>query len=558
MEGSTDRKFIVSVSMTFVDQIKAYPKIEKDITKPARLLYRSESQSPISAYEIKKSMTFFGLTIKSRILRLKCPAGNKPERLPESVMPMGIVGYICDGDGNGPVEAFYESADAVMVRLLKLEHKYTYLPWSQEVQVQESYEFKHEGPQTSEDVSFSRLDFMRLMNQRKGNMEGLQVVPKVLVLIPKGAKTLQIRDEVGLNWAPLTRNDVDEETEIVQIPLRFPLLGGMSIAFDFYYTINSGQLIKPLKVSSSPFKKLIQIPMHRMVMDVPIDYFKLTFVLPEDAVDLEYELAATKEAKVAQKKFRTYFTTSGEKEISFEFEKLTREEIEKGVAILFNYPFWGSWRKPMVIFSSLVFLVISGLYLNRLDLSFKSSKKSSQKTDLIVELKVLRSLFAKRREVLLNYEDLIAGCLNSFKNSSKSDTKLRFELDSELERIHSAIFEKIKNIPFADIQQTALNAMTLKRIYDEQIEACHKIIDEIFTFNSAGDSTDSFTNDSAESSGSFSRIHLSKSGSGDLMSSPSVKEELKFDKNKIEKFSRLALEIDQKLIEFESKFLANK
>lgn len=552
MEGSLHKKFLISLSLAFIDQLKPTPAIQKDMAAPIRLLYRSDSLEPISVYKTVATQSIFAITKKCKSLKLKCPVGRKPEKAVGINLPMEMKGFICNGNTNGPVEFHYESKDVTMLRITKLERKFTYLPWSGEIQVKESYEYVHEGPKQPESPSFSRIDYTLTMQNSFGNLEGLQIIPRVLIVIPKSAKTLQVRDEVGIIWSEISRNEVEENVEVVQIPLRFPMIGGMSCAFDFYYTIDAKELIKPFKASSSPFKKLIQMAMFRPVFDVPVDTFKLTFVLPEDTADIEYEMATSKPVKVTQRRFRTYFSITGEKEISFEFQKMTREDLEKGIALLFNYPFWGAFRKPLVAFSSLVFLIIGALYVNKMNLSLQKKSQEKSKSSLSSNINTgLKNLFNKRREILMNYEDLIAGNMNSRPTAeqAKNDLKTKSQLDDQLMTLQNAIFEKIKNHVYPDQQKTAMNSMALKRLYDEQNGICRRILMEV-----CDSMRNSFSNDSISSVKSsvsnFSRasLKMSQSGSADLLSAS-------LSNKVIEDLSKEAAKIDLQVSEYETKFL---
>ena len=162
------------------------------------------------------------------------------------------------------------------------------------------------------------------------------MIPQVLVVVPHSAHSITVRDEVGIIWSEKERNGIDAESEVVAVPLRFPLLGGMTAAFDFEYTMDAADLIRPYQASSSPFK-IDSYPHVPQSARHPRRQFQATFVLPEDTADIEYELATSKPVRVNRREYRTYFSTTREKEISFEFEKMTREDLEKAIAVLFNF-----------------------------------------------------------------------------------------------------------------------------------------------------------------------------------------------------------------------------
>jgi hypothetical protein len=560
MEGRLQQQFLIAVSLSFVNELTPKPMVQKNIAAPIKLLYRSESLDAISAYETRSSQTVLGISSSSKSLKMRCPTGRKPQKLENAAMPMGMKGFVCQGSGpsNGPVEFHYEAKDSVMLKVKKLHRKFTYLPWSGEFQVAESYEFVHEGFRPPESPSFSRIEFHHALQRARGNLMGLQIVPRVLVIVPHEARMLQVRDEVGINWGELERSSVEANSDVVQIPLRSPLVGGMSAAFDFYYTIRSSSLIRPFKSQSSPFKKLIQMQMFQMSLDVAVEEFKLTFVLPEDSADIEYELATKQPVRVVKRTYRSFFSSIGEKEISFEFSQLTREDLEKEIAILFNFPFWGVFRKPLVALSSLVLLVIGLLYLNRLDLSIRSGKGIGKKSAK-EGIRVLKSLFEKRREVLMNFEDLIASNLNTRATTEQveNDRLFRAQLDQQLEDLQNAIFERIKNSPLIaeDQQKSSLAAMALKRLYDEQNGTCRKILGQVVCAESSKNScsidslkSQSGTFVSSRNSSCATVSKMSQSGSEDLLTPKS-----EFGKE-IESLAKQAQVIDAQVSQYESKF----
>ena len=575
MDEKLQKKFLFVVSLAFIGELKPKPAIQKDFIKPVRLLYRSESIEPISVYETKETQTYLTISKHSKSLKLRCPVGRKPEKVTNVQFPMEAKGFICTGTNNGPVEFHFESKEAVMLRIRKLHRKFTYLPWNGSVQVTESFEFAHDGPKPPESPSFSRIDFTKAIFRLNGNLTGSQVITRALMLIPKEAKNLQVRDEVGIIWGKLERSKLEEEIDVVQVPLRFPMVGGMSAAFDFHYTIKADSFIRPFKASSSPFKKLIQLQMFQIAYDIPIDNFKLTFVLPEDSEDIEHEMVTTKPAKIVQRTFRTFFSTIGEKEISFEFEKMTRNDLEKGLAVLFNFPFWGVYRKPLVILSSLIFLILAGLYLNRLDLSLRNHHPSkAKKVSTNTCNTIIRKLFMKRREILMNFEDLIASNLNTRANSEqkKNDSILCAQLEDQISLIQNGIFEKIKrNYQDSECQQvTTLNSLALKRLYDEQMEICKTILgevcvslksnnnnnnddDDLFSPSQSNSKTEISSKLKSKSFSSSSIVKLSQSTSRGLLSSLSSSG-LNI-KQTIEPLAEEAMRIDTLVANYEAKLL---
>lgn len=541
----------VVVSLVFINQLIPKPAVQSDQSAPLRLLYKSSEIDFVSAYASNRRQTVLAIPNTSKSLKLRCPVGRKAEKLKEPLM-FNMKGFFCSGTSKGPISLHYEVRDTYMVKIKKLYRKMTYLPWSGKIQVSESVELFHEGFRPTESPSFSRLEYAKLLQRSRGNLGGSQIVIKMMMIVPRSAQGIQTRDEVGINWARTDRMNIEDDWDVIHVPLRSPLVGGMSTSFNFYYTIPADLMIKSYQSTSSPFKKIIQMNFNRMSVDVPVEDFKLTISLPEDSADLEYEIGTMKAVKVTRRTYRTYFSTSGEKEITFSMAGVTRDSLEKPVVIFFNYPFWGIMRKPLVAFSSLVFIILGILYLNRISLSLKKKLTSGGAVKKGTEFK---KFFNKRRELLIDYEDLIASNLNYRSNSEqrRADLELKAHLDQQITGIESAIYERIKNSDGGvDSQQNTLTLISLKKLYDEQNDICKKILNDINSSvsNSASASASSENNTlmkSSTSSNSVSSV-MKMSSSADILNRPMV-----LSKN-IEKLAKEATAIDLQIVSYEAKF----
>jgi hypothetical protein len=473
-------------------------------------------------------------------IRMKCPVGRKPEKV-NARLPFNMKGFACIGTGKGPVEFQLESRDAQMLRIKSLIRRLTYMPWDNSIQVSESYDIVHDGFLEPDSPKFDRLEFSRYLHRNKGSLQGTQIIPKMLLVVPNSARGVQIRDEVGINWARIQRTKVTADEDVVNVPFRFPLTGGMSSAFDFHYSIPASAYISPFQSQASPFKKLLQIHIAHLAVDCPIEKLKVIISLPEDSGDIEHELGTTKTAKYSRRRYRSYFSTIGERELTFEFEDITRDETEKMMAVLFNYPWWGVFRKPLVVLVSIFSLLAALVSFSKKSFSLAPSSVEGQKRTQ------LRKLFSKRRELLLDVEDLITVNVNAKPNAEqqKADAENESRLEEQIRAIENSIFEKIK-VDAKDPQMNTLNAIALKRLYDDQIGLVRKILAEVCGCAPSNSSIDSIQNFSSR--GSMSSVQLSKSGSGDFLKRPQLSDNLKA-------LSLEAANFDSQISIYEAKFL---
>lgn len=537
-----DHERIFAISYSFVNQVTANPAVQKDLADPLKLFYRSESLDPVSAYQSVHTSNVIAISADSKSLRLKCPLGRKPEKL-SIKLPMNMKSFTCAGTAAGPLEFQFETKDAQMLRIKKLTRRLTFLPWDNTIQVSESYEFVHEGFRLPENPSFNRLEYARLLHRNKGVLKGTQIIPRIMLVVPNTARGIQIRDEVGINWAPIQRQKIENGFDAVSVAFRFPLIGGMSSAFDFHYTLPASTLISPFQSQSSPFKKLLQTQMVRLAVDAPIDKLKIILALPEDSSDIEYEFGTAKVAKVTRRRYRSYFSTTGENELTFEFENMTRDDADRMMAVLFNYPWWGVFRKPLVAVLSIISLIAVFVFGNKQSFSLLPAANSKQTRAQ------LRRLFDKRRQLLLDLEDLITVNLNTKAGpeQQKADAQQRAQLEEQIRSIENAIFEKVKNNA-KDPQMSTLNSIALKKLYDDQIGLVRSILAEACNKSSSSSNQSIDSLDTLGSQGSVASMRMSKSSSADLLKRPQLNEHLKA-------LSNDACNIDSQISVYESKFL---
>lgn len=535
------------VSLVLLEQMTPHPFVRRDQVASLRLLYRTDSFDPLSIYPTGTSQTVLAIGSESKSLRLRCPVGRKPEKLADK-LPFDMKGYTCTGTTRGSAEMHIEAHNMAFARVTRLHRRLTLLPWSRTIQVTESYEIEHKGFRQPETPSFSRMDYVKFLHKNQGHTGASQMLSKMMLVVPTTARGIQVRDEVGINWAEMPRQSVEEGFDVVDVPFRFPLLGGMSSAFDFHYTVPYATYLRPFKATSSPFKQLLQFHLCRLSVDIPVERFTLSVSLPEDAADIEHELATHKTVKLTRRRYRTYFTTKGETEVQLEMTRVTRDDLESMLSILFDYPWWGVGRKPLAAALLVVLMTMAAVFISRVRPSLhpRRQEKAHERVDVF---------FAKRRELLLDYEDVIAVNVNARADGAqqKADSQLCSHLDEQLERLEGAIFEKIKR-GAQDPQQTTLESIALRRMYGEQRAVVRKMVEEAVRRGTSGTSgaasaASLATGPSQHASNvSLSSLKMSRSSSANILNCPLQATD------SLCQLAREASALDAQIVEYEAKF----
>jgi hypothetical protein len=476
------------VAMTFTKAVSIEPLTANDQLSKFRQVVTIPSWQPVSAYSISgKSATVFRLNEHASKAKLTCPLGMRPQMLDSASQPE-IQGLTCTHQADAvltveqkksPVTLSLLSKDVSLLRVAKLKRSLTFLPWTQRVQIADHYEIAHDGFVTPNFPKFSRFDMARQLSDVSGAYSDRQIEMAFPALIPASARTLQLRDEVGLIYSELKRVSRYEDVDLVHLPFRYPLIGGLSVNLDFYYNVPYDLFISRLASQESPFKQELYMQLYPSASDYVIDELEIELNLPEDAADIEYELETQRLVQFSKLRYRTYLSTLGENRLRLRFVNMTQDQLMKTLRVTFDYPWWAVLRKPAVLVSLLVLLVISIMRFAHTRLSWTSQVPNKPQGNVRAQLK---RLFSKRREMLRSLEDMMTTFMHvsSLPAAEKqAEQDRRHGINEHVKKFEDAIFVKVKESSSRrDAQLRTLDSIALKQLYSEQLALINRIIEE--------------------------------------------------------------------------------
>jgi len=500
-EGGFD--FIVMI--TYINTVKVSALTPNQQNSEYQQIFVIPTWSPMTPYDTKLSTVIVVAPLLSIKAKLVCPQGRIPRHL-ESTSPNGQHSFTCvlaselSGQATeGPTKVSIIGRNAVFLRIKKLVRKLTLLPWTKRIQISDHYELYHEGFPTD---GFNRMEYIDYMGQKQdGAPITVQHVASLAAYIPSSAKTLEIRDQVGMNYKHIMREKQNDSIDMVQLPFRYPLVGGQYYEFDHHYSIAYEDFIVKSSDISSPFRYLLSMPLYLMAHDLVIDSFDLVVNLPEDAHDVEFEVQCDRPFKLAKDRYRTFFSTKGEQRLKFHFENMVKEEIGTGIDIVFTYPWWAVSRKPLIALSVIVIMTIVIMRLAHVRLSWDPVNKTNGEKMAFKQIRnQLKTLFSKRRDLMRDFEDLMGTYWRVSRltlQDIRLDVQQRARIDDTLSMVESAIFEKLKSPtrPNSSQQQQTLLAIALKQLYSDQSTLIRSIVDMVARSKGAG--LNSISDDSA-------------------------------------------------------------
>lgn len=415
-----------------------------------------------SPYATLKQKTSVGLNRLYTVLSKACPLPHQLEAPRVSAaLPSGTVQYSCGVYGarvegytrsSSPLKFHYALKETAFLTINSLHRELTVLPWFNVLHVHESYRMHHDGFGLAGD-QFARAVFLRAVMERTETVQYLGAYPFV---IPEAAYEVSVRDEVGCLTGAFTRAPSHQPgMHKYTVTPRYPLTGQWTYSFTLAYKLPLNHFL-----AADPHRlhtRRLAVPLMGLHFDTPVDAFRLRVNLPEDARILEYVYDHAEPAKITEtvSRYKTYFSTAGELSLQLDMADLGREHAQT-ITLLYEYPWWGIFRKPLAIAFGLLF----GLVLFKLAASADVSIAQKPRGTAEATREGLLRLFQQRRSAMANLGDVadIVG--------SPDGARRRTQLAAELDAISTQILAALRLLLDADAS-VSLYGATLKKLYEE-------------------------------------------------------------------------------------------
>ncbi|KAJ3241678.1 hypothetical protein HDU81_011002 [Chytriomyces hyalinus] len=287
-----------------------------------------------------------------------------------------------------PFSLHYKDAKAILVvkslsREMELSH------WGSNLGVTEYYDLHNKGA-ALRDKLFSRIDYSMARFTRASS----NVVEELRVTLPPKAANLYYRDDIGNVSTSHFRKSATRDS-IMDIKPRYPLYGGWRYSWHHTYDV---PLNEYLKKDVNTGRYTLQVKFMGSLSNVTIEKSRLRVVLPEGALNVQVALPFKADSQVIEK-FYTNLDSIGRPMVIIEKANVA-DEYAVPIQISYDYPASELFRKPIIVGSTMLGLLILGMVYARLDLSIVNDGKpnpsdvlQNERTKVTATLVVGRSVY---------------------------------------------------------------------------------------------------------------------------------------------------------------------
>ncbi|KAJ3408218.1 dolichyl-diphosphooligosaccharide---protein glycotransferase [Chytriomyces confervae] len=287
-----------------------------------------------------------------------------------------------------PFSLHYKDTKAILVvkslsREMELSH------WGSNLGVTEYYDLYNKGA-ALRDKLFSRIDYSMARFTRASS----NVVEELRVTLPPKAANLYYRDDIGNVSTSHFRKSATRDS-IMDIKPRYPLYGGWRYSWHHTYDV---PLNEYLKKDVNTGRYTLQVKFMGSLSNVTIEKSRLRVVLPEGALNVQVALPFKADSQVIEK-FYTNLDSIGRPMVIIEKANVA-DEYAVPIQISYDYPSSELLRKPIIVGSTMLGLLILGMAYARLDLSIVNDGKpnpndvlQTERTKVTATLVVGRSVY---------------------------------------------------------------------------------------------------------------------------------------------------------------------
>ena len=189
-----------------------------------------------------------------------------------------------------------------------------------------------------------------------------------------GARDAYFFDDVGnVSTSRFRPGDVVKgKNAVLELKPRYPVFGGWNYKFkigwdrdarDHLRTTKDGQYVLRVPFLEGP----------RQNEGIAYERVKVRIMLPEGAKNIRWQTVVPVE-EVAQRRHKTFMDTVGRTSVELTARNLCDDWTERDLVVMYEYPTWAGWRKPLRIVASMVGVFGVAFVLSRVDVSIGGQK----------------------------------------------------------------------------------------------------------------------------------------------------------------------------------------
>ncbi|KAF2152588.1 Ribophorin I [Myriangium duriaei CBS 260.36] len=232
--------------------------------------------------------------------------------------------------------------------------------WGGNIATEERYWLENRGAQLKS--QFSRLKWQQMQYYNPPTSAAKQFT----VPLAPGSLNPYFIDDIGNVSTSRFRSNAKEA--LLELKPRYPIFGGWKYKFRIGWDANLKNSLRKLKAGPGYVLKVPFLEGPKEAEGVEYGRVVLRIILPEGADNIKYETNAPIVSSETSR-HRTFMDTLGRTTLELVALNVADEARDRNVVVTYDYPFLAGFRKPIVIFSSILGLFGAAWVVSQLDVS---------------------------------------------------------------------------------------------------------------------------------------------------------------------------------------------
>ncbi|GAM85728.1 hypothetical protein ANO11243_037360 [Dothideomycetidae sp. 11243] len=232
--------------------------------------------------------------------------------------------------------------------------------WGGNLATEERYWLENRGAHLK--TQFSRYKWQQSQYYNPASSAAKQLTIPLAI----GSLNPYFTDDIGNVSTSRFRSNSKEA--LLELKPRYPLFGGWKYKFRIGWDANLKNSLRKLKSGDGYALKVPFLEGPKEAEGIEYERVVLRIVLPEGAQNIKYETNAHIISS-AISKHQTFMDTLGRTTLQLTALNVADEARDRDVVVTYDYPFLAGFRKPIVIFSSILGVFATAWVISRMDVS---------------------------------------------------------------------------------------------------------------------------------------------------------------------------------------------
>ncbi|KAG9238699.1 Ribophorin I [Amylocarpus encephaloides] len=160
----------------------------------------------------------------------------------------------------------------------------------------------------------------------------------------------------------------------LEIKPRYPVFGGWNYPFRIGWNADLKKYLRQLNTGTGYVLNVPFLEGPKQPEGIEYEHIELRVILPEGAENVQYSTTLPL-VSTSTSLHRTFMDTTGRTALTLTAINIVDDYRERELIVMYDYPLLAGYRKPIVIFSSVLVLFITAWGIGTLDVSIKGKKR---------------------------------------------------------------------------------------------------------------------------------------------------------------------------------------